>query len=149
MPSRKNLYRISTSLAGLATGWFIALGLPEPQIPFFQPYSVRTPQGLGGEGRHGYNNAFITWDELTREQAQVIQSLVSVVEITLGVGNAVLYLTMPRVDASSDGQAWVDISGKVKMPEWRSEAWTQGIIYQPVTLGFNNVTVENEPSTAL
>lgn len=149
MTTRKNYYRISTSLAGLATGWFIALGLPEPQTPFYQPFSVRVPQGLGGEGRHGYNNAFLTWDELTREQAAIVQSLVITTEAVLGVGNGILYITMPRTDASSSGGAWIDVSGKVKMPEWRTETWSQGIIYQPATLSLNNVTVENEPSTAL
>lgn len=147
--TRKNYYRISTSLAGLETGWFVAKGLPEPQTPFYQPFSVRVPQGLGGEGRHGYDNGFLGWDELTREQAAIIQGLVATTEAVLGVGNGILYVTMPRTDASSSGGAWIDISGKVKMPEWRTETWSQGIIYQPVNLGFNNITVENEPSTAL
>lgn len=147
--SRKNFYRISTSLAGLETGWFVARGLPEPQTPFYQPFSVRVPQGLGGEGRHGYNNGFLTWDELTREQAAIIQNLVATTEVTLGIGNGILYVTMPRTDASSSGSAWIDVSGKVKMPEWRTGTWSQGIIYLPVTLSLNSVTVENEPSTAL
>ncbi len=145
----KQYYRLATSLAGLTTGYFFVIGLPEPQVPFYQPYSISIPQGLGGEGRHGYHNAFIQWDRLTRQQAFLIQNMISTVEVTLGVGQAVLYATMPRTDASSDGQAWIDISGKVKMPEWRTDNFTHGMIYQPVTLNFNNVTVENEPSAVL
>lgn len=149
MTQRKNYYRIATSLAGLETGWFVARQIPEPQTPFFQPFSVRVPQGLGGEGRHGYLVGFLSWDGLIREQASAIQGLVAATEAVLGIGNGILYLTLPRVDASSAGIAWIDISGKVKMPEWRIEAWSQGMKYQPVTLSFNNITVENEPSTAL
>ncbi len=149
MTQRKHYYRIATSLAGLATGWFVAKGLPEPQTPFYQPFSIRVNQGLGGEGRHGYHNGFLAWDDLTREQAFIIQNLVATTETTLGVGNGILFVTMPRTDASSSGGAWVDISGKVKMPEWRTEVWAQGMLYQPVTLSFNNITVENEPSTAI
>lgn len=149
MTSRKSYYRIAASLAGLSSGWFIALGLPEPQTPFYQPFSVRVPQGFGGEGRHGYDNAFLLWENLTRSQANVLERLIAAAEVTAGVGNATLYLTLPRVDASSSGQAWVDISGRVRMPEWRAGPWSLGMIYEPVSLNFNNVTVENEPSTAL
>lgn len=149
MSGRRHYYRIATSLAGLNTGWFIGVGLPEPQTPFYQPFSVRVPQGLGGEGRHGYHNAFLQWEDLARQQANVLVRLVVAAEVAAGVGNAILYVTMPRVDASSGGQAWVDISGRVKMPEWRAGAWSQGFKYEPVTMNFNNVTVENEPSTAL
>lgn len=146
---RKNLFRISSSLSGLATGSFVAKGLPEPHIAFYQGFTVRVAQGLGGEGRHGYITAFIQWEEMVRHQAAFIQGLVAAAEVTAGVGNATLYLTLPRTDAISAGTAWIDISGKVKMPQWVTEPWTQGFIYQPVTLSFNNVTVENEPSTVL
>jgi len=37
----------------------------------------------------------------------------------------------------------------VRMPEWRVGAWSQGFVYESVSVNFNNVTVENEPSTAL
>lgn len=145
----QHYFRIGISETALATGWFVALRLPIPEVAFYQSYSIRRPQGLGGEGRHRYHTAFLQWDELGMVAASYVKGLILQLEATAGTGNAVLFLTVPRTDASYAGSPWIDISGKVKMPEWKIEPWTQGKKYVSPTLSLNNVTIVNEPSTAL
>lgn len=142
-------YRISASLAGLTTGHLHAIGLPEPQTPHFSNFTVRTPQGRGGEGRHGFAWAFLLWDELTSVQAQLVHYLVTTAETASGVGNGTLYATLPKADGSIGGAAWIDISGLVVMPDFRAAPYSGGLLFPNVSLRFNNVTIENEPSTVL
>lgn len=140
-------YRMGTSLAGLQH--FFILGLPEPQQPFFRDHSVRQPQGLGGEGRHGYLVAMVMWESLNRIQGARVRAQIATVETASGIGNGVLYLTLPRADGSHSGQSWIDVSGRVAMPEFQSVPFGHGILYPNIVLKLNNVTVENDPSTVL
>ncbi len=140
-------YRMGTSLAGLKL--FFALRLPEPQQVTFRDFSVQVPQGLGGQGRHGYIQATIMWQEVSRAQAARIRTMIDTVEATAGIGNGILYLTIPRTDGVSAGQAWIDISGKVTMPQFEPGAATHGTVFPNFIVKLNRVTVENEPSTVL
>lgn len=142
-------YRIATSLAGLATGSFIGLGLPEPQLPQLQRFSERIRQGLGGESRHGYSWVSLLWEQLDQRQAGLLRSLITTAEVTGGNGNGTLYLTVPSPDATSTGTSWVDVSGLAQLPEFNTAPYAHGVTYINVELRLNNVTIENEPSTVL
>lgn len=143
-------YRIATTLAGLASGWFfVKRRLDEPQRVFFQPYSVQRPQRRGGEARHGFSQTSLLWKELIASQANFLWSLITAAEVTDGVGNGTIFLTVPRTDASSSGVSWVDISGIVAMPDFQIVDFTHGLKYANVLLKLNDVTIENEPSTVL
>lgn len=143
-------YRIATSLAGLASGFFfVGNRLPEPQKVFFQPYSVQRAQRRGGEARHGFSQTSLLWKDLLSAQANFLWNLVTVAEVTDGVGNGTIFLTVPRTDASSSGVSWIDVSGTVAMPEFQIIDFTHGLMYANVLLKLNNVTIENEPSTVL
>ena len=138
-------YRIGPAEATLLP--FFARGLPPPTQAVYRNHTTRTPQGGGGEGRHGYNTAEILWVILTAEQAGVLEDLIITAEVTGGNGNGTLWLTLPQTDAESGGASWIDISGIVIMPEWNPVQQTHGMAYENVILRFNNCTEENIPST--
>ena len=143
------LYRIALSLAGLETGYFLALHLPPPELVSFQPFSTRRPQSTGGQARQGYKSCSIFWPRLDAQQAYIIQELIEAAETVSGSGNGTLYLTLPRTDASAGGVNWVDVSGVAIMPEWETEGQSNGVTYTNVQFRLNNVTVEAEPSSAV
>lgn len=145
--SESSFYRMGTSLAGLKL--FFTLGLPEPQQVVFRDFSVQVPQGLGGEGRHGYTQATVMWREVSRTQAARIRGMIDAAEVTDGIGNGTLFLTIPRTDGVSAGQAWIDISGKVSMPQFQPGPATHGLVFPNFAVKLNRVTVENEPSAVL
>lgn len=143
-------YRIATTLAGLEKGAnFFVLGLPPPNLPLFQPDSVRQPGGQGGERRHGYIQVSLLWLTLTLDQGFIIYDLITQAEATGGQGNGTLYLTVPRVDGSAGGVSWVDISGVALMPQFSPVQDSRGALYENVVLRLNNVTVEATPSTVV
>jgi len=139
-------YRIATSEAGLGTGYFVARKLPPPDLVTFEPFSTRRPASQGGESRQGYLSCSILWNRLDSLQANIIYELIIGVEATSGEGNATMWLTLPRVDASAPGINWVDISGIIHLPNFETEPQANGVTYPNVVLRINNLTVENEPS---
>lgn len=143
------LYRIATSQAGLETGYFLARSLPIPELPTFQSFSTRRPQAAGGQARHGYKSCVLLWPRLTAYQANILYELIVEAETTYGQGSGVLFLTLPRVDASAPGMNWIDISGIAILPEFETELQSHGLTYPNVRMTLNNVTVLAEPSTAV
>lgn len=143
-------YRVASSLAGLATGhFFVGNRLDQPQRVFFRPYSVQRLQRRGGEVRHGFSQTSLLWKDLLAPQVNFLWELITAVEVTDGVGNGTLFFTVPRVDASSSGVSWIDISGIVIMPDFQISDFSHGLIYTNILLKLNDVTIENEPSTVL
>lgn len=142
------LYRIASTLAGLETGYFLALGLPMPDLPLFADFSTRRPQSTGGQARHGYDRASLFWNYLDSQQAYIIRALIDILETANGVGNATVYLTLPRTDGTKPGIGWIDVSGLAIMPEWTPVQRGHGVLYENVTLNLNDCTVEADPSTA-
>lgn len=140
------LYRIATTEAGLTTGYFVARGLPAPDLVQFADYANRRPQSTGGQARQGYTNCSLFWNRLTDLQANLIKELIDTVETSDGSGNGTLYLTLPRADAPGSGITWIDVSGIVIMPTWEATQNGHGQTYENVQLSLNNVTVENEPA---
>lgn len=146
--SKSCLYRIALTQAGLETGYFLALGLPPVDLVQFQPFANRKPQSLGGQARQGYISCSLFWSRLDAIQANILQGLITAAETSDGDGNGTLYLTLPRTDASAAG-LWIDVSGIAVMPEWVGVAQGNGLVYENVTLSFNNLTVEASPSSAV
>ena len=138
-------YRIGPLEATLLP--FFARGLPAPTQAIYRNHTTRSPQGGGGEGRHGYNQAEILWDILTADQANIIEDLITTVEATAGQGNATLWLTLPQTDAEPGGASWIDISGIAIMPQWNPAPQSNGLLYENVILRLNNCTEQNIPST--
>lgn len=144
--SKSYRFRIATSLAGLATGNFFVLGLPTPQIAFFNDHSVTRPQAQGGVARLGYNVASILWARLSMVEASIIEAMIDTAEAAGGVGNGTLYLTLPKTLAST---VWIDISGRAKRPDWANlvDPDSEGRSYSNVRLDLGNCTIESEPSS--
>lgn len=144
--SKSYRFRIATSLAGLETSNFFVLGLPTPQIAFFNDHSTTRSQAQGGTARLGYSVAGLLWPRLSMVEASIIQVMIDVAEAAGGVGNGTLYLTLPKTLASA---VWIDISGKAKRPDWANlvDPDSEGRSYANVRLDLNNAIVESEPST--
>lgn len=143
------LYRISTTQAGLETGYLLAYDIPMPELVSFQPFTNRRPQSTGGQARQGYKFCTLLWSRLTAQQANIIEALIEAAEVAGGSGNGTIYLTLPRADASAGGQNWVDISGTAILPQFETEQQSHGVTYVNVQLKLNNVTIVAEPSSAV
>jgi len=140
------LYRIAETEGGLDTGYFVAMGLPPPNLVTFEPYSTRRPASQGGESRQGYLSCSVLWNRLDSIQANALYEIIATAESTFGEGNATMWMTIPRADASAPGINWIDVSGIVLMPNFETEPGANGLTYPNVVLALNDVTVQNEPS---
>jgi len=138
--------RIATSDAGLAKGHFFIRGLPEPILITFAQYSVKTEQGQGGKARHGYKRASVLWDYLTATQAAALTSVITAAETTYGVGNGIVYLTIPDADGSIAGVGMIDVYGVADLPQFNSPQGASGLLYENVLLTLNNVTIVHKPA---
>lgn len=144
------LYRLASSQAGLETGSnFFIHGIPVPDFATYADHSVRRAQALGGVARHGFEVAVLTWELLSTGPAHYIQDLITQQEVIDGVGNAILFATVIKSTASSEGPEWVDISGRAHMPNWTPDRGGAGFVYSDVTLTINNATVVSNPSTVI
>ena len=146
MANKQCYYRVATSEAGLDTGYFLARGLPPPDLVTFDSFSTRRPASQGGESRQGYRSCSVLWNRLDSLQASIIYDIIEAAETTGGEGNGTLWLTLPRTDGSAVGQNWVDVSGIALLPAFETEPQSNGRSYPNVVLRLNNVTVQNEPS---
>lgn len=144
--SKDCYYRVATSEAGLDTGYFVARGLPPPDLVTFEPFSTRRPASQGGESRQGYRSCSVLWNRLDSLQATAIYTLIETAETTSGEGNGTLWMTLPRADASAPGVNWVDVSGIALLPNFETEPQSNGQTYPNVVLRLNDVTIQNEPS---
>lgn len=141
-------YRMATTLADLEAGAnFFLLGIREPTVANFVDHSVTYPQSEGGQARQGDNQATLFWNELVSDEAAAIREKIIAAEAITETGNGILYVTMPKNDASSYSPGWVDLSGVAVMPQWVPEQGTKGLIFANVTLLLKKVTVETEPSS--
>lgn len=140
-------YRMATTLAGLETGAnFFILELPLPFVDF-QGYTTTRPQSLGGLARHGYRSCTLSWEQLNPVAAHAIDNIIKTNESTAGVGNAVIYVTVPLNDAFYDDVVFADLSGRAHLPRWNANGLAVGGSYESPSLVLNNVTVEAVPST--
>jgi len=137
-------FHLALSEAGLAQGWYYALGLPEPTLMTLTDHSATSVQAQGGQARHGYRRAVILWSEMLQGEAAILRRLILATEATYGIGNGVLWATVPRTTADSPGQDWVDVYGIAMMPEFGP--MEGGAKYQNVQLELNNITIDNDPS---
>jgi len=144
--ARQRYYRIATSEAGLDTGYLLARGLPPPDLVTFEPFSTRRPASQGGESRQGYLSCSVLWNRLDSLQANALYEIIATAEASDGEGNATIWMTLPRADASAPGVNWIDVSGIVSLPNFETEPGSDGATYPNVIVRLNDVTVENEPS---
>jgi hypothetical protein len=141
---------MASSLAGLVTGAsFFVLDIPEPDLAYFSEYSITVPQARGGQARQGFQRAVLFWNELLVPAAAAIKEKIEAAEAVTEPGNGILYVTLPRNDASDRWPGWIDVSGVVIMPEWVPDPARRGLVFPSVTVQLNNVTIENEPSTVV
>ena len=137
-------FRINTT-ATLTNANFVVWQLPEPSQAPFRDHTERRTQGGGGEGRHGHNTVDWLWSRLTAAHVQVLLDMIATAETANGQGNGTLYFTTPKT--SKGGVHWVDCQGIVIMPQWTPTEGIHGLAYENVSLRFNDVTVDNDPST--
>jgi len=141
-------WRIATTEAGLSTGWFFALKLTPPTNAPFHDYSVRVSHSEGGQARHGYNNVRLFWETLSRGQGNTLRT---VLQASLDSSSKRVFMTIDRANGTGAGPDWIDISGKVHMPDFDPSqfAGATGIVHQNVELFLNNVTIINDPAIFL
>jgi hypothetical protein len=132
--------------AGLAKGFLQSIGVPKPSNAY-KAYSSQLPQSTGGQKRTGYKNDTWQWVNVTPTQANEICELV---ESALS-GSGVLYVTLPRANGENAGMDWIDAYGVPSYPEIVTiqDSGINGLVLQSVTLRINNITIVNEPSTAV
>lgn len=140
-------WRIATTEAGLASGWFIGLGLPEPTQIEYNDHSTKNPQSEGGTARHGYHGARILWRKMSVNQAYQIKNRV---DAAIASATGLLFMTIVRLDGSSPGADWIDISARPDMGPIAPEApiiGATGYSHNNVVLNLNNITVVNDPAS--
>jgi hypothetical protein len=140
-------WRIATTEAGLASNWFIGLGLPEPTQVEYNDHTTKNPQSEGGVAKHGYHNVKLLWTKLSPSQAWQIRSLV---DSAIAGATGTLFMTTTRLDGSNPGVDWIDISGRPDMSQITPEApiiGASGYSHNNITLTLNNVTVINDPAS--
>ena len=85
-----------------------ALEIPAPSTLVFNDASIETGKSDGGQGIHGYAKVEILWDRLTMRQAFQVRRFID----TTQNGDGVLFMTVPRNDASAAGFHYIDVSGR-------------------------------------
>lgn len=140
-------YRLALSQAGLEEGanFFILDLANELLLGTFNDHSAERGQSQGGVGRFGYSTVNFLWRQLTVRQAKIIDDMILTSEQTEGLGNALLYCTVP--DVASGG--WIDTSARFARPNWSTLVAQQsfGLVYQNVPLVGNNAQIVADPST--
>lgn len=138
-------WRIATTEAGLASGYFSALGIQPPTNAPYHPYSTRVGQSTGGQARHGYKNVRMFWANLDRIEARILKERV-VAGIAL-TGN--VYLTIDRANGDGDTYDWIDVYGKPHIPDFDPSrfAGASDIVHENIELFVNNLTIVNDPAS--
>lgn len=141
--------RLGLAEADLEFNPLAALEVPAPNTFVFNDATVETDKSDGGQGLHGYALAEMLWDRLTMRQAFQVRRFIDNAQ----AGNGLLFMTIPRNDASASGFHYIDISGR---PHRKIDAADSGDIgnragrgqqfIDNYTLLLHNVTVINDPS---
>lgn len=139
------LWRLATSEANLEFGWFQNLGLPECTNDF-QTFAVRVPRGDGDQAVHGYQSDTLVWNDLDSKPLTILQGIVNEVRNNGGI----VFATVPRLNGDG-GVGWIDVSGFAYILDItrNTERVINRRVAAGVTLQINNITVLNDPSTAV
>lgn len=132
-------WRISTTLAGLSSGFFIGLKLPPPDLPDFKPYSQLVPQSQGGLAEQGYISETVFWDFMDYSQ------LTTLTRIVEAATNSTLWMTIDRAHGYGLNH-FIDVSGIIQPLTFEPVSKGRGVIYANVSLTLNNITIINDPA---
>lgn len=140
------LFRIALTEAALTRGFLFSLPSPMPTAEY-RSFTEVIPQSVGGNTRQGYKSVTLQWQQVTPTQMQPITDMVE----TAQGNNAQIYVTFPRGDSSNSGLDWVDASGYPQYPEIvvSEQQGLSGLVLVSYVLKINNLTIINEPSTAV
>lgn len=146
----RNLWRIATTEAGLATGYFVARRLPMPDLANYTDHQDRPGRSDGGMARHGYKSVNLTWQNLSPKDAVKIRALV---QEAIDSATGRLYLTIDRNDGTNVAPDFIDVYGYPHMPTFSSSTVLASArngrrIFNSVSLLVNNLTIVNDPSEA-
>lgn len=143
-------YRIATTEVGLERGWFRYLKIPPPTTVDYKAFSEKKARTTGGQVLHGYKNLTILWTNIGVAAARRITRYVDYALSTSGTG--LLYVTFDMFP----NRDWVDVSG---IPHPMDPQVLQGPFqiygnaglggYSNLTLYLNNITIINDPSSAV
>lgn len=133
-------WRIATGLSGLARGFFVALGLPPPDLPDFKPYTQLTPQSQGALSEQGYQNITILWDQMTGLQIRTLQNILD------NATNNTVWATIDRAHGFGMVNDFVDISGIAQPLQYDNIPKARGVVFSNVRLTITNITIINDPS---
>lgn len=137
---------MSTTEAGLASGYFFLREIPPPSEVVYKAYSRVYDTSRGGAVQQGYQNVEILWQTLRPKQAYAIKQLV---DTALATANKYLYLTVDRANGTNPGRDWIDIYGyprEMEIVQKGPIVGSSGVIHENVRLFVNNVSVINSPA---
>lgn len=140
-------WRIALTEPLLASGWFIARGLPEPSQVEFKGHTSKSPQSEGGVGRHGYLNVTLLWTKLTLSQANTLRDLYN---DSVAQASGLLFMSILRMDGTNPGKDWIDVSGRPDLSDIVADApiiGARGFMVSNITLKLGNVAIVNDPAS--
>ena len=142
---RKLGWRISTTEAGLGSGYYHALGIPPPTNAPYHDYSTRVGQSTGGQARHGYKNVREFWERMDRTEATTLKEII---EAGIALTGEV-FLTVDRANGEGDTFDWIDVRGKPHVPDFDPSrfAGASDIVHENIELFVNNLTIVNDPAS--
>lgn len=139
-------WRIANAEADLPKNPLFAYNIPTPTQIEYVPWTTRISQSEGGIARHGYIHCKLLWTKLTPNQVTIIRDFVE----TAKSGSGLLYLTINRLDGSSSGYGWADISGRPSLSDIVPDqpiVGATGYMHSNVLLELSNITVlDDTPS---
>ena len=139
-------WRIANAEADLPSNPLFSHGIPSPTQVEYRDHTTRISQSEGGVARHGYINCKMLWLKLTPNQATIIRDFVDDAKS----GSGLLYLTINRLDGSTSGYGWVDISGRPSLSDIVPDqpiVGASGYLHSNVLLEMSNITIlDDTPS---
>lgn len=140
-------WRIATALVDLPVGSaFFVRKIPPPTTAIYADHGEKVAHSEGGESRHGYRNIRIFWDVIDRNQASALRAVLDDAVTNFG---SIVFLTLDRSNGEAGGEDWIDVSGRLHMPDFNPFANVRNRGYQGVELFVNNITIINDPATNL
>jgi hypothetical protein len=136
-------WRIANAEADLPMNPIFAHNIPTPTQTEYKDHTTRISQSEGGVARHGYINFKAMWGKLSPTQANTIKTFVE----TAKSGTGLLYMTINRLDGSSDSYGWVDLSGRPTLSDIVPDqpiVGSSGYLHSNIVLELSNITILDE-----
>jgi len=126
--------------------YMVQIGIPIPNEPVYKPYTKVLPVDLGSNKTSGYKNVTLSWSTMTSKGLNQLKSYIDPVRTS---GDEI-YLTIQRAEGETWGDDWIDVRGYPHEIEFQKVGGKAiGHAYRNIVLFVNNLTIVNDPSTAV